>query len=162
MTAALADEPDDHQELPGALRPGLYLVPESECPPEYAGLPIREVLARIDAEPQEHADVQESPPPARPGSGFESGGPLDTSAPDGVLAGLADAVTRDGGLAGVADDELIGVLRAWQRLGSWCTAGLLTAIAELARRRPADRTPPPLPRPIPPQVSEVGVGAGAE
>src|ERR1700761_3808550 len=154
MTVALADEPDDHQELPGALRPGLYLVPESGCPPEYADRPIREVLARIDAERQEHADVQEGPPPARPGSGFESGGPLDTSAPDGVLAELADAVTRDGGLAGVADDELIGVLRAWQRLGSWCSAGLLTAIAELARRRPANGTPSAAPGEFPARISE--------
>ena len=39
------------------------------------------------------------------GTGFESGGALDTCAPDGVLAGLADAVTRDGRLAELADDE---------------------------------------------------------
>ncbi|HEX4257793.1 MAG TPA: DUF222 domain-containing protein, partial [Streptosporangiaceae bacterium] len=129
MTAGLADEPDDHQELLDALRPGLYLVPESGCPPEYVGLPT-------------------------PGPGFGSGGPLDTSAPGGVLAGLADAVTRDGRLAGLADDELVGVLRVWQRLGSWCSAGLLAAIAELARRRPADRTPPAAPGEFPAQISE--------
>jgi hypothetical protein len=33
------------------------------------------------------------------------------------------------------------VLRAWRRLESWCTAGLLAAIAELARRRPAPAAP---------------------
>src|ERR1700759_4887074 len=144
MTAALADEPDDHQELPGALRPGLYLVPESECPPEYAGLPIREGLARIDAERQEHADVQEGPPPARPGSGFESGGPLDTSAPDGVLAGLADAVTRDGGLAGGGVGRWGGVRgRGKGRRGGRRGAG---------RPPPAARPPPPPPARPPPAV----------
>lgn len=87
-------------------------------------------------------------------AGFESGGPLDSSAPGGPLAGLADAATRDGRLAGLNDDELIGVLRAWRRLESWCSAGTLAAIAELARRRPADRTPPASPGDFPAQFSE--------
>jgi hypothetical protein len=159
MTASLADELDDDRGLPDALRPGLYLGPESDCPPEFAGLPIREVLARIDAERRGPAGGQESILSASlgSGSGFESGGPLDTSAPAGVLAGLADAVTRDGRLAELGDDELIGVLRAWQRLGSWCSAGLLAAVAELARRRPADRTPPAAPGEFPAQISEFAV-----
>jgi hypothetical protein len=55
---------------------------------------------------------------------------------------MADGVTGDGRLAGLGDDELIGVLRAWRRLESWSSAGTLAAAAELARRRPADRTPP--------------------
>src|ERR1700761_6481524 len=80
--------------------------------------------------------------------------PFDTSAPSSVLAGLAEAVTRDGRLANLSDDELIGVLRAWQRLGSWCSAGLLTAIAELARRRPANGPPSAAPGEFPPQISE--------
>jgi hypothetical protein len=54
----------------------------------------------------------------------------------------------------VGDDELIGVLRAWRRLESWCNAGLLQAIAELARRRPADRTPPAPRGYFPEQLSE--------
>ncbi len=91
---------------------------------------------------------------AEPGSGFEAGGALDTGAPDGVLAGLTDAVTRDGRLAGLTDDELIGVLRAWRRLESWSSAGVLAAIAELARRRPADKTSPAPPGQFPAQVSE--------
>jgi hypothetical protein len=52
------------------------------------------------------------------------------------------------------DDELIGVLRAWRRLESWCTSGLLAAIAELARRRPAERTAPAPPGRFPAQLSE--------
>jgi hypothetical protein len=71
---------------------------------------------------------------SRPGGGFEDGGVLDGAVPGVSLAGRADAVTRGGGLGGLDDDELIGVLRAWRRLESWCTAGLLAAVAELARR----------------------------
>ena len=107
-------------------------------------------------------------PPAsyQSGSGFESGGVLDTSAPSAVLAGLADAVTRDGRLAELDDDELIGAMRAWKRLESWCSASLLAAVAELARRRPADRAAAaisaaspvpavsPVPAAFPAQISE--------
>ena len=110
--------------LSGGLRPTTYLGPESSCPPEYAGVPVREVLARIEAERRQRAKAGQGeslgagflPRPAaatpQPGTGFESGGMLDTCAPSGSLAGLADAVTRDGRLAGLADVELVGVLRA--------------------------------------------------
>jgi hypothetical protein len=94
------------------------------------------------------------PTTSRPGSGFEAGGALDTCAPGEPLAGLADAVTRDGRLAQLNDDELIGVVRAWRRLESWCSAGTLMAIAELARRRPAERTTPAAPGQFPAQLSE--------
>jgi hypothetical protein len=52
---------------------------------------------------------------------------------------LADvtAAAWTGGLAGLSDDELVGVLCAWRRLGSWAMAGELAAVSELARRRPA-------------------------
>src|ERR1700744_6014251 len=91
-------------------RPGRSLGPaSSSCPPEYAGVPIREVFAEIDAARRERAAAisgerrpavflsRDPGPSARPqaGSGFESGGVLDTSSPDAMLAGLADAVTRD-------------------------------------------------------------------
>src|ERR1700761_6721150 len=93
--------------------------------------------------------------PATPGRGFAAGGALDTRAPDEVLAGLADAATRHGRLAGLTDDELVGVLRAWRRLESWSSAGTLAAAAELARRRPADWTPPAArPGEFPIQISE--------
>ena len=49
----------------------------------------------------------------------------------------------------VSDDELIGVMRAWRRQTSWAQARELAAIAELARRRPADRTPPAAPGAVP-------------
>jgi Domain of unknown function (DUF222) len=92
--------------------------------------------------------------PAPQGSGFAAGGLLDTCAPSASLAGMADAATRDGRLAGLSDDELIGVLRAWRRLESWSSAGTLAAAAELARRRPAGQTPPAGPGEVPAQLSE--------
>jgi hypothetical protein len=58
--------------------------------------------------------------------------------PGPTLAGAADtAAGPDRAYAGVSDDELIGVLTAWQRTESWAAAGRLSAAAELARRRPA-------------------------
>ena len=107
----------------GALQAGYYVGPEgSSCPPEYANVPTRVLIAQIDAERRGHADEREilaagfrsraSSSSPQAGSGFESGGALDLSAPSGPLAGLTDAVTRDGRLAGLTDDELIGVLRA--------------------------------------------------
>src|ERR1700742_440746 len=92
--------------------------------------------------------------PAAPGPGFATGGALDVAAPSATLAEKADAATRDGRLVTVTDDELIGVLRAWRRLESWSSAGTLAAAAELARRRPAARTPPAGPGKFPAQLSE--------
>ena len=138
----------------------------SSCPPEYADLPSRELMTLIETARQERAGADADEvlaagfrprPPAGPpglGCGFESGGVLDVSAPDGPLAGLTDAVTRDGRLSELNDDELIGVLRAWHRLASWCASGALTAIAELARRRPAERTAPAPAGVFPAQLSE--------
>jgi hypothetical protein len=58
--------------------------------------------------------------------------------PGPALAAAADtAAGPDRAYAGVSDDELIGVLTAWQRTESWAAAGRLSAAAELARRRPA-------------------------
>jgi hypothetical protein len=92
-----------------------------------------------------------------PGAGFTSGGSLGTRAPDALLAGLADAATRDGHLAGLSDDELIDVMGAWRRLQAWSSSGLMAAVAELTRRRPADGTPPAAPGQFPEQISEFAV-----
>src|SRR3984957_16093305 len=137
----------------------------SFCPPEYANVPTSELFAAIDAQRHERAaDTNEvlgtgfrprtAMVPSPSGSGFDSGGILDVCPPGGSLAGLVDAAARDGGLAELDDDELIGVLRAWRRLESWCSSGSLAAIAELARRRPAERTLPAPPREFPAQLSE--------
>ncbi len=69
------------------------------------------------------------------GSGFAGGGALDRLAPGPDLADFtADAWARE--LTALSDDELVGVLCAWRRLGSWAMAGELAAVGELARRRP--------------------------
>ena len=97
-------------------------------------MPTSELFAAIDAQRQARAaDTDEAlgagfrprtpVVPSPSGSGFESGGILDVCPPGGSLAGLVDAAIRDGGLAGLNDDELIGVLRALARLESWCSAG---------------------------------------
>ncbi len=87
-------------------------------------------------------------------SGFGSGDDLDELAPGPALAGLTDTATRPGRIAGLDDDELIGALRAWRRLESWTAAGTLAVVAELARRRPADRTAAAAPGQFPDQPSE--------
>jgi uncharacterized protein DUF222 len=151
---------------PGGFRPGWYLGPDTGCPPEFADVPVQELFAEIDTARQQRAAVAARESlgagfrprgplvPSQSGSGFESGGALDTSPPGGTLAGLADAFTRNGGLADVDDDELIGALRAWQRIESWASANGLAAIAELARRRPAQGTPPAPPGQFPTELSE--------
>src|ERR1700744_856196 len=150
----------------GAFQPGWYLGPGAGCPPEFAGVPVSELFAQIDRARRQRGTAADGESlaagfrpraplvPLQSGSGFESGGALDTSPPGGTLAGLAEAVTRDGGLAGLDDDELIGVLRAWQRIESWASAGGLAAVAELARRRPAPGTPPAAPGEFPAELSE--------
>ena len=74
----------------------------------------------------------------RPGVGFASGEMLDSARPGPVLAAAADvAAGPSRAYTGVSDDELVGVLTAWQRTESWAAAGRLSAAAELIRRRPA-------------------------
>jgi hypothetical protein len=89
--------------------------------------------------------------PGRPGSarvfpgqsssraaGFGPGMPLDVLPGCAQLAVAADAATgADGGFAGVAEAELIGVVCAWDRVEAHAAARKLAAIAELARRGPA-------------------------
>ena len=86
------------------------------------------------------------------GTGFADGGPLDVLVPGVALAGFADDAHAR--LGAVSDDELIGVLRGWWRQTSWAQARALAAMAELARRRPADRTPPAPPGQFPARLSE--------
>ena len=98
----------------------------SSCPPEYADAPLAQILA--GAEPGDAG--------VRPG--FAAGGPLDLALPGLALASFCEEVTgEDGRCSGASDNELIGVLRAWQRIGSWVAARRLAVTAELIRRRPA-------------------------
>ena len=86
------------------------------------------------------------------GAGFADGGVLDTLDACLPLAGFADDAQHR--LGALTDDELIGVLRAWWRQSSWAQARGLAAVAELARRRPADRTPAAAPGQFPAELSE--------
>jgi hypothetical protein len=71
------------------------------------------------------------------GGGFDAGGVADQLPPGPVLAALAQR-TWQAGLGKLNDDELAGLALAWRRLQSWATAGELTVIAELGRRRTRD------------------------
>jgi hypothetical protein len=54
------------------------------------------------------------------------------------LARFADqAAGADDSFAGASEDELLGVLRAWDRVASHAAARKYAAVAELMRRRPA-------------------------
>jgi hypothetical protein len=111
--------------------------------------PVWEVLEYLDylddTEPGDgepcptdlHGPVHGDYPAVAAGAGFGHGGAADTMAPGPVLADLADQVWQQG-LGGLDDDELTGVLVAWQRLGARAAAGLLAAVSELAARRSAE------------------------
>ena len=72
-------------------------------------------------------------------AGFAQDGRSDTMAPGALLATVLDAVVGEGGsgLAGLADDQLIGIISAARRMESRTAWTLMAALAELARRRPA-------------------------
>jgi hypothetical protein len=73
---------------------------------------------------------------------FGTGMCLDVMPATPDLALLADAAAGpDDSYAGASDDELIGVLCAWDRLASHMTARMLAAITELRRRRPVPDVP---------------------
>ena len=58
------------------------------------------------------------PAPGRPGVGFASGDVLDKALPGPSLAASANATAGTGwAYDQISDDELIGVLGAWQRTG---------------------------------------------
>ena len=110
----------------------------SSCPPEYDGVPLAQILA--ETEPGEAG--------TRPG--FAAGEPLDLALPGLALASFCEEVTgEDGRCHGASDNELIGVLRAWQRIGSWAAARRLAVTAELIRRRPAPGCTPEEPAELP-------------
>lgn len=119
------------------------------CPPQGADRwlgelpePLRDEYAQVTAGPDNPLDrviVAEGFTDRRKGvgGGFGAGGVGDTLAPGPALAGLA-ADAECEGLPRLADDELIGVILAWRRLGARAAAGELAAVAELAARRESE------------------------
>ena len=71
---------------------------------------------------------------ASPAAGFASGKPLDVAPGCAVLASfLADTAGEDDRYAGASDDELLGVICAWDRVEANASAGKHAAVAELIR-----------------------------
>ena len=154
----VAPRPETQEEILQAALAGLsehdipseddaWVITDSDCdrPAELAGLDGAELDGLLAA--------SASADPSEAGSGgFGEGGVLDGLAPGVALAGFAEGAHAR--LAGLTDDELIGVLRAWARQESWAQARKLAAVAELARRRPADRTPPASQGEFPASLSE--------
>jgi Domain of unknown function (DUF222) len=124
---------------------------DGDRPAELAGLDGAELDELLSAAPSGPAGAAAGSGPVG-GPGFAEGGVLDVLAPGVALAGCAD--DAHAGLAGLTDDELVGVLRAWARQESWAQARKLAAVAELARRRPAEDTPPASPGQFPASLSE--------
>jgi hypothetical protein len=125
------EEPDDSRPLPaeGCGPEGASRVPEEDCQgPEDAGPgPEQGLFLCLPAEELSLA-------------GFAQDGRADTMAPGALLATLLEAITGEGGsgLAGLGDDQLIGVISAARRMESRAAWTLLAGLAELARRRPPD------------------------
>ncbi len=74
-------------------------------------------------------------------AGFGTGQCLDVMPACADLAVLAGRAAGNDSYAGVCDDELAGVLCAWDRVESHAAARKLAAAAELSRRRPPLETP---------------------
>jgi hypothetical protein len=71
-------------------------------------------------------------------SGFASGKPLDTAPGCTTLAQFAEeAAGADDRYPGASDDELTGVICAWDRVEAYVSSRKHAAVAELLRRRPA-------------------------
>ena len=70
-------------------------------------------------------------------AGFAAGMLLDTMAGCGALAGFAaEAAGEDDRFGGAGDDEVAGVIAAWDRVEAHAAARKHAAVAEFIRRRP--------------------------
>jgi Domain of unknown function (DUF222) len=72
-------------------------------------------------------------------AGFRDGGAADVLAPGPELAVLMKAAA--GALGTLTDEEVLGMLAAGQRLGSWAAWLEMSALAEFADRRADDKRP---------------------
>ncbi len=127
-------EPSDADELAG-LWPDPFAGPPEDGPEEgddWPGMPAGDLAAEEEFAAELDAIWGPSGAPCQ--SGFEDGGLLDGLEPGAALAGFSQGVLREG-LAGLSDDELVGVLRAARRLSSWQAGMEIAAVAELDARR---------------------------
>ena len=87
---------------------------------------------------------------ASPAAGFASGKPLDVAPGCATLASFAEDAAGDSDrVAAASDDELAGVICAWDRVEAHASARKHAAVAELIRRRPAPRCAPEGPAQMP-------------
>ena len=108
-------------------------------PPDDADVWLAELsAAEMDAifgsaaDPGPEADAEGLAGSSR--AGFAGEGPHDELRPGPLLAALSQDVL-DAGLGPLSDDELVGVLRASQRLSSWQAAVEFATVSELDARR---------------------------
>ena len=125
-------DPDDPQcwQDPETGAPGWW---EALAPAEQARQ-VNESIDRPAAEVAESIAAGFTHGIGGSGSGFESGGSLDVMLPGAGLAAQVGRVRR-GGLDGLSDDALIGVLQAAARLECWAAGLKADAVSELDARR---------------------------
>src|ERR1700689_4922504 len=118
----------------GSVPPATGTVPEDDWDAEAA---IGALVAAADA----GAGEWELPPDWLAGDdpplgGVRHDGPADLMGPAPALAALVHAATRDGqALAGLDEDQLVGVIAAVRRLESRMAWTAMTALRELTARR---------------------------
>ena len=127
-----------------------------------------EWLASLDATAREDEPPEDEEEPsgeygwaeieARSAAQFAIGQPFDVMPGRADLAQFADeAAGADDSFTGASDDELLGVLRAWDRVEAHAAARKFAAVAELMRRRPAPGTAVEGPARIPAECEEFTV-----
>jgi hypothetical protein len=103
---------------------------------------------------------------AGPAAGFASGQPLDVAPGCAALGSFLEDTAGDDD---ASDDELLGIICAWDRVEAHASAGKHAAIARLSRRRPALDCTPDGPAKMPEHWDEftsrelgavLGVGSG--
>jgi Domain of unknown function (DUF222)/HNH endonuclease len=171
----------DGSGVPGAGCPGGPAVPSGCLPDDLLdGSEWRQgiwLTARVELPLDVLAGLAGAPDENGAGAGFGQDGVLERQPPGAALAAFLPDPAADpavggsgavagavapgaagsgelGGLGGLGDEELTGVIRGFRRLASWAAAGELAAVAELCARRdggPAARN-----------VEELAGGAVAE
>ncbi|MGH3285234.1 MAG: hypothetical protein ACRDPD_11220, partial [Streptosporangiaceae bacterium] len=87
-------------------------------------------------------------------AGFAAGKPLDVAPGCLVLGQFAEQAAGEDRYPGASDDELAGVIAAWERVEAYACSRKHAAVAELIRRRPAEGCGPEGPAQMPAACDE--------